>query len=134
MGYGRILTLQKNVARSRGVIACDYNENSYCHNLCRDFSAFVYTIAFPPHNESFEVVVQSLSHVQLFATSWSTAHHQASLPFTISQSLVKLMSTESVMPPSHLILDLPLLLLPSIFPSVRVFFNESPLHIGLQKY
>ena len=70
------------------------------------------------------VIVQSLSYVQLFVTQW-TAAHQASLSFTISQSLLKLMSIESVMPSNHLILCHPLLLLPSIFPSIRVFSNES---------
>ena len=134
MRCGRILTLQKNLAGSRGVTACDYNENNYCCNLCRDFSAFVYTIAFPLHNESFEVVVQSLSYVQLFATPRTTAYHQASLPFTISQILVKLMSVELVMPSNHPILSCPLLLLPSISPSIGVFFNESALHIRKQKY
>ena len=77
------------------------------------------------------VVVQLLSHVQLFATPW-TAAHQASLPFTISQSLLKLMSIEWVMPPNHLILCRPLLLLPLIFPSIRIFSNESVLHIRWQ--
>ena len=67
-----------------------------------------------------KLVVQSLSHVQLFATSWIAAR-QASLPFTISQSLFKLMSIESVMPSSHLVLCRPLLLPPSIFPRIRVF-------------
>ena len=71
--------------------------------------------------------VQSLSRVQLFATPW-TAAHQASLSITNSHSLLKLMSTESVMPSNHLILCCPLLL-PSIFPSIRVFFNESALCI-----
>ena len=66
--------------------------------------------------------VQSLSHVQLFATPW-TAAHQASLTITNSQSLLKLMSTESVMLSNHLILCHPLLLPPSIFPSIRVFSN-----------
>ena len=79
------------------------------------------------------VVVQSLSQVQLFATPW-TAACQASLSFTISQSLLKLMSIESVMPSNRLILCLPLLLLPSIFPSIRVFFNELTLHIRQPKY
>ena len=68
------------------------------------------------------IVVQLLSHVRLFATPW-TAAHQASLFFTISQSLLKLMSIESVMPSNHLILCYPLFLLPSIFPSIRVFFQ-----------
>ena len=74
------------------------------------------------------VVVQSLSCVQLFATPW-TAAHQASLSFTISRSLLKPTFTESVMPSNHLILCHPLLLLPSIFPSIRVFSNESVLRI-----
>ena len=68
--------------------------------------------------------VQSLSHVQLFVTPWTTAS-QASLSFTKSQSLQKPMSIESVMPSSHLILCRPLLLLPPIPPSIRVFSNES---------
>ena len=68
------------------------------------------------------VVVQSLSRVQLFETAW-TAARQASLSFTVSQSLPKLMSIESVMPSNHLILCRPLLLLPSIFPSIKVFFQ-----------
>ena len=67
--------------------------------------------------------VQSLSHVQLFATPW-TAAHQASLSITNSRSLLKLMSIESVMPSNRLILCQPLLLPPSIFPSIRVFSNE----------
>ena len=77
--------------------------------------------------------VQLFSHVQLFATPW-TAAHQASLPITNSQSLLKLMSIESEMPPNHLILCHPLLIRPSIFPSIRVFSNESVLRIGWPKY
>ena len=77
--------------------------------------------------------VQSLSCVRLFATPW-TAAHQASLSITNSQSLPKLMSIESVMPSNHLILCCPLLLLPSIFPSIRVFSNESALRIRWPKY
>ena len=73
------------------------------------------------------VVVQSLSHVQLFATP-RTAAHQASLSLTTSQSLLKFMSIELVILSNHLILCLPLLL-PSIFQSIRVFSNESALHI-----
>ena len=73
-------------------------------------------------------VVQSLSHIQLFATPW-TAAHQAFLSITIFQSLLKLISTELVMPSNHLILCCPLLLLLSIFPRIRVFSNESTLHI-----
>ena len=66
-------------------------------------------------------------------TPW-TAAHQASLSFTISWGLFKLMSIESVMPSNHLVLCCPLLLLPSIFPSIRVFSNESGLHIRWPKY
>ena len=77
--------------------------------------------------------VQSLSHVQLFVTPW-TAAHQASLSITNSWSLLKLMSIESVMPSNHLILCCPLLLLPSIFPSIRVFSNETALHIRWPKF
>ena len=79
------------------------------------------------------VVVQLLSCVQLFVNPW-TAAHQASLSFTISQSLLKLMSIESVMPSNHLILCHPLLLLPSVFPGSRVFSNESALCIRWLKY
>ena len=77
--------------------------------------------------------VQLLSHVRLFATPW-TAARQASLSITTSHSLPKLMSIESVMPSNHLILCHPLLLLPSIFPSIRVFSNESALCIRWPKY
>ena len=77
--------------------------------------------------------VQLLSHVWLFATPW-TAAHQASLSITNSWSSLRLMSIESVMPSSHLILCRPLLLLPSIFPSIKVFSNESALHIRWPKY
>jgi len=72
--------------------------------------------------------VQSLRRVRLFATPW-TAAHQASLSITNSQSLLKLMSIETVMPSNHLILCCPVLLPPSIFPSIRVFSNESVLCI-----
>ena len=77
--------------------------------------------------------VQSLSCVQLFATPW-TAARQASLSITNSQSLPRLLSIESVMPSNHLILCRPILLLPSIFPSVGVFSNESALHVRWPKY
>ena len=78
------------------------------------------------------VVVQSLSHVWLFATPW-TAACQASLTFTISWSLLKLMSIELVMPSNHLILYCSLLLLPSIFPRIRVFSNVLALRIRWPK-
>ena len=77
--------------------------------------------------------VQSLSHVQLFATPWTSAC-LASLSITNSQSLLKLMPIESVMPYTCLIFCHPLLLLPSIFPSIRVFSNESVLRIRWPKY
>ena len=79
------------------------------------------------------VFVQSLRHVQLFVTPWTEAC-QASLSFTISQSLLKLMFIESVMPSNRLTLCCPLLLLPSIFPSVRVFSSESPFCIRWPNY
>ena len=77
--------------------------------------------------------VQSLSCVQLFATPW-TVTHQACLSVTNSRSLLKFMSIESAMPSNHLILCGSLFLLPSIFPSIRVFSNESVLHIRWPKY
>ena len=77
--------------------------------------------------------VQLLSPVQLFATPW-TATHQASLSITNSRSLLKLMSIKSVMPSNHLILCHPLLLLPSIFPSIRVFSYESVLRMRWPKH
>ena len=87
-------------------------EFSISPSLCRPFSS-----------------VQSLSQVRLFVTPWIAAH-QASLSITSSQNLLKLMSIESVMPSNHLILCRHLLLLPLIFPSIRVFSNESVLHIS----
>ena len=79
------------------------------------------------------IVIQSLSRVRLFETPW-TAEQQASLSPTISQSLLNIMSIESVMLSNHLILCHPLLLLPSFFPSIRVFSNELALRIGWPKY
>ena len=79
------------------------------------------------------MVVQSLSHARLFETPW-TAAHQSSLSFTISQSLLKLMPIDSVMLFNHLILCHLLLLLPSIFPNLRVFSNEMAAPIRWQKY
>ena len=90
-------------------------------------------------NSSFHFIlfpissVQSFSRVPLFTTPW-TAARQASLSITNSWSLLKLISIETVMPSNHLILCLPLLLLPSIFPSIRVFSNESALRIRWPKY
>ena len=79
------------------------------------------------------VVVQSLSCVWLFATPW-TAAHQASLSFTISRSLLKFMSIESIMPSNPLIVCHSLLFLPSIFPSISVFSNELALHVRWSNY
>ena len=87
-----------------------------------------YVTGYRPSKNVHVFVVQSLSHVQLFVTPW-TATRQVSLSFTTSWSLLKLMSTESVMSSNHLILCHPLLLLPSIFPSIKVFSNDSTLHI-----
>ena len=84
-------------------------------------------------NTCFAIVVQLLNHVQLFATSWTVAY-QASLSSIISQSLLKFMSTESVMLSNHLIFCCPLLLLPSTLPKISVFSNESALHIRWPKY
>ena len=81
----------------------------------------------------YVIVVQSLSYVWLFATPW-TAAHQASLSFTVSQSLLRLMSIELVMPSNHLILCCLLLLLPSVLPNIRVFSNESVLRIRWPKW
>ena len=79
------------------------------------------------------LLVQSLSRVRLFASPW-TAACQASLSITNAWSMLKLMSTESVMPSNHLILCHPFLFLPSVFPSIRVFSNESALHIRRPKF
>ena len=77
--------------------------------------------------------VQSLSRVCIFATPWTAAHH-ASLSFTNSRSLLKITSIESVMASNHLTLCRPLLFLPTVFPSIRLFSNESVLHIRWPKY
>ena len=81
----------------------------------------------------FRTVVQSLSRIQLFVTLWTVAR-QASLSIANSLSLLKLMSIELIMPSNHLTFCCPLLLLPSIFPSIRVFSNESALHIRWPEY
>ena len=79
------------------------------------------------------IAVQLISHVWFFATPWTAARH-APLSFTVSQSLLKFMSSESVMPSNHLILCRHLLLLPSIFPSIRVFSSELALRISWPKH
>ena len=90
---------------------------------------FIHTVKATQFSQS----VQLLSHIRLFVTPWTIAC-QASLSITNSRSPPKSMSIESVMPSNHLILCRPLLLLPSIFPSIRVFSNESALHIRWLKY
>ena len=104
-------------------------------SLSFTFGAWVIPAGETGKRDSIEedVVIQSFSPVWLFVTPW-TAACQASLPFTISWSLLKLMSIESVMPPNHLILCHPLLLLLSVFPSVMVFSNEWALCIRWPKY
>ena len=98
------------------------NKVNYDCSYCCHYLSKIFVVAVPP-----------LTHVQLFATSW-TAACQASLSFTISRSLPKLMSIELVMPSNHLIFCCPLLLPPSIIPSIRVFLNESVLCIRWPKY
>ena len=105
--------------------------------ICIWFHLFIFTEK--PQADQYNaqtnclIVVQLLSHVHLFATPW-TATHKASLSFTTSWSLLKLMFIESVMPSNRLILCRPLPLLPSVFPSIRVFSNGSALHIRSPKY
>ena len=101
----------------------------FCINFCTQSDSDTHTHT---HTHQFSSV-QSLSRVGLFATSCTTAC-QASLSITNSWSLLKLMSIEMVMSSNHLILCCPLLLLPSIFPSIRVFSNESVLQIRWPKY
>ena len=90
-------------------------------------------LSYSTTRRNFVVVIQSLSRVQLFATPWTTVH-QAFLSFITSQSLLRFMSIESVMTSNYLIICRPLLLLPSILPSIRVFSNESALCIRWPKY
>ena len=105
-------------------------------NLC-DFFALSLNFCSKSGNSlgpyNVDAVVRSLSHVWLFATPW-TAAHQASLSFTVSRSLCKLKSIKSVMPSSSVILCRPLLLLPSVFCSIRVFPSESAVCIRWPKY
>ena len=126
-------------------LSCDDNKNykiaavSWALNMCQvctsltDLCSSSNFILPSQLNEGVFSSVQSLCRVQLFATPW-TAAHQASLSITNSWSLLKLMPIESVMPSNYLILCCPLLLLPSIFPSIRVFPNKSALHIRWPHY
>jgi len=104
----------------------------YKYRLCSDTHSFL-TYVFHVHIQWRFFQSVQFSRVQLFAVPW-TAARQVSLSITNSHSLLKLMSIESMMPSNHLILCQPLLLLPSIFPSIRVFSNESALRIRWPKY
>ena len=115
----------------RFAVTSGFWKSFWARNICSE----IWKIRRKPWEDLREsvVVVQLLSCVLFFATPW-TAIHQASLSFNISRSLLKLVSIESVMSSNHLILCRPLLLLPSIFPSIRVFSKESALCIGWPKY
>ena len=128
--WGAISFLNKRASQRNSVLRERSHIMSHVLPTTQHYSFFslIFTILcwFLPYNnanQSFVIVVQSLSHVQIFATP-CTAACQASLSFTIFQSLLKLMSIELVMPSNHLILCRPLLLLPSIFPSTRVFISH----------
>jgi len=108
-------------------------EWGWIHAFCTSVRTCIWLLVIEKNNDLSvvffsSVVHQLLSHVWPFVTPW-TAARQASLPFTISWSLLKFMSIESVMPSKHLILCRPLFLLPSIFPSIRVFSNKLAVHI-----
>ena len=116
------------ISSSRGSNLCLlHGRRILCHWATRE----ALTYHWYTSNINWIVVVQLLSHVGLFVTPW-TAACQASLFFTISLSLLKVMSVESVMPSNHLILSCSLFLLPSIFPSIMVFSTESVLHILIE--
>ena len=112
---------------------CRTHSSSPWHDLHRNQYYQNDTNVVYTYNTTFSQSLQLLSHVRLFMTLW-TAAHQVSLSITNSQSLLKLMSVEPVMPSNHLILYHLLLLLPSIFPGIRVFSNESVLLIRWPKY
>ena len=107
--------------------------NFYPPNALISLYVFQSNVLKAIHFLEYLLSVQSLSRVWLFAAPW-TAAHQASLSITNSRSSPKPMSMELVIPSNHLILCRPLLLLPSVFPSIRVFSNESALHIRWPKY
>ena len=127
--------------RSLGIKMAEMNVSNIITTWACSFSSFLVSfLGFKVENRNIVALckvqftsVQLLSRVRLFATLW-TATRQASLPITNSRSSAKLMSIESVMPSSHLILCRPLVLLPSIPPSIRVFSTESTLRIRWPKY
>ena len=130
-GFGSIITIRQCPTRR-------IQKYAFClllYVLLSIPSSFFYVHLESPFQLPTRVFssVQLLSRVRLFATPWIAAH-QASLSITNSRSSLKLMSIESVMPSSHLILCRPLLLLPPIPPSIRVFSNESTLHMRWPKY
>ena len=109
------------------------NVAHYLRNANQNYKEVPHHTGQNGHHQNQFSSVQSRSCVRLFVTPWTEAH-QASLYITNSQTLLKLMSIESVMPSNHLILYCPLLLPPSILPSIRVFSNESALHIRWPNY
>ena len=116
--------MSSNIIR---IVICAEDSFSLICGFLRPFHPWIQSL------NSIFVIVQSLSHVWFFMTPW-TAAHQGPLFSTISQNLLKLMSIESVMISNHVILCCPLLLLPSIFPSIRVFSNDLALCIRWPKY
>ena len=120
------------------VLLCDPVSESLSFTLSQSFLKFMSIelgcyLTISASATRFFFCLQYFPMSQLFATLWTVAR-QASLSFIISLSLPKLMSIESVIPSNHLILCRPLLLLPSVLPSIRVFSNESALHIRWPKY
>ena len=125
--------MNQNHSRSQGPLppllftaAAIPNKSSIFHSSCFLHCMFI-------HADISIFVVPLLSHIWLFVTPWMAAC-QAYLSFSISWSLLRLMSIESMMPSNHLILCRPLFLLPSAFPSIRVLSNESALHIRWREY
>ena len=125
-------TAPPNCSGNSGYKSSCFSDTDQIHNSAF-FSVYHEVEELEPRFSDIVAVVQSLSPVWLFMTPW-TAAHQASLSFTVSQSLLKPMSIESVMPSNHLILCRPLFLVSSVFPSIRVFSNESLLCIRCPKY
>ena len=140
-GLMKISSLLSFIGPYRGNFRWCLESNAYVGKTTQKSKRDTHTIILALHQKVSNVIDLDISSVQfshsvvswLFATPW-TAARQASLSITNSQSLLKLMSIMSVMPSNHLILCHPLLLLPSIFPSIRVFSNESVLCIRWPKY
>ena len=124
------VTQERDVPMEAKWVACGHTENLLKHETTPQVS---WTIQPQGTVREIQLSVQLLSHVQLFVIPW-TAARQACLSITNSWNLLKHMSFESVVPSNHLILCHPLLLLPSVFPNISVFSNESALHIRWPKY